>query len=106
MPAARRDFSEKSLESLENVMVLLLTHSLLPAAVRSQSGGESLHWEQLPKPCSWFTDAMANTDLLEEANCGAKCWGAPLCSGRGSWPRVRLAKGTGVEFRGSSLSCW
>lgn len=87
-------------------MVLQLTRSLLPAAVRSQPRGGSLHWEHLLERCSWFADTMANTDPLEETNCGAKCWGAPLCSGRGSWSRIRLAEDTETEFRGSSLSCW
>lgn len=104
MPAARRDFWEKSLESLENVMVL--SCSLLPAAGRSQSGGGSLHWEHLLNPCSWFADTTANTDSLEEENCGTKFWGALLCSGWGSWSRVRLGKDTEAEFRGSSLRCY
>lgn len=77
VPAARKDFRQKSRERLENVMVLQLPLApSLPACSCEEPIQRTIpSWDHLLKPWSWLDETVASAVPLEEgcAGCASRC---------------------------------
>lgn len=97
----------KSLEILENVMVLqvLLASSLLDCSCEDPAQRQLLGWHPLMKPCSCFAETVVRMVPWEEGmqgvHFGAEGWVAPLCSDRERRSTSRALRAHRLNSEGS-----
>lgn len=95
--------SEKSLEILENVMVLLAP-SLIDCSCEDPVQRQFLGWAPLLKPYSCFAETVVRMVPWEEGMqgvpCGAEGWVALLCSDREKRSRSRSLRAHRLNSEG------